>query len=392
MNSITANDRDLTILLTLRDRVPFTFRWMAYSNRIKLPFKILIADGGAEDVVVAETLSDSSNYPDISYQYIRYPYDQSFKEYYAKLAGAISQVDTPFVVLADNDDFFIPSGLKRSVEFLRHHQDYSACRGTIGSCLIRPSVSSDEMDGIYGNDVRFTEQVYSNNSIEQESARQRFEGHLAQYSPTWYEVHRTEELRTWIHSLNDLQISDFYLAELLISGYTVATGKVKRELYPYLIRQMNTPGSEAAKEVDGFDRMLLDTWSDDFKKFVEAIAAAIATQEQMDVEDVRPKVKLAYRAYISPFIVGCLSRRSPASTESGGLAKALIRRLEPNGIARRSLRKLHSFAGSAQNREAQGVALNSIDKSSSYYDAIKPIHEFLSKPDNLRVSASDRVR
>ena len=42
-------DNELTILLTLKDRAPFTFRWMSYANSIRFPFKVLIADGGADE-------------------------------------------------------------------------------------------------------------------------------------------------------------------------------------------------------------------------------------------------------------------------------------------------------------------------------------------------------
>ena len=43
--------------------------------------------------------------------------DGSYAAYYAKLADALSRVSTPFVVMADNDDFFIPQGLARAVKF-----------------------------------------------------------------------------------------------------------------------------------------------------------------------------------------------------------------------------------------------------------------------------------
>ena len=61
--------------------------------------------------------------PRLDVEYVRYPFDSSYADYYAKLADALSRVTTPFVVMADNDDLFIPDGLTRAVEFLRAHPD-----------------------------------------------------------------------------------------------------------------------------------------------------------------------------------------------------------------------------------------------------------------------------
>ena len=121
-------DRDLTILLTLKDRAKFTFRWMSYANGVGFPFKVLIADGG-EDETIPNMLSDRSKFPNIEYEYIRYPYDRTYANYYSKVADALSRIRTPFVAMADNDDFFVVAGLRKSVEFLATHREYAACGG-----------------------------------------------------------------------------------------------------------------------------------------------------------------------------------------------------------------------------------------------------------------------
>ena len=122
------SDNDLTILLPLKDRVSFTFRWMSYTNGIYFPFSVLIADGGSDDSV-ARVLSNSAAFPNVHYEYLRYPRDKSYTDYNAKLADALSRIQTPFVALADNDDFFIVSGLRKALRFLLDHPDYATCGG-----------------------------------------------------------------------------------------------------------------------------------------------------------------------------------------------------------------------------------------------------------------------
>ena len=117
----------LTILLPLKDRVPFTHRWLAYAAEARLPARILIADGGA-DTSVAQTVAEKKS-QGLDVEYRRYPFDNSYADYYRKLADALAQVTTPFVVMADNDDLFIPDGLNRAVECLLASPEYVACGG-----------------------------------------------------------------------------------------------------------------------------------------------------------------------------------------------------------------------------------------------------------------------
>ena len=72
----------LTIVLTLKDREAFSRRWMRYMNDQCCPYKILIADGGADEGIESE-LRNPTNYPNLDYEYIRYPFDNDWKDFYA---------------------------------------------------------------------------------------------------------------------------------------------------------------------------------------------------------------------------------------------------------------------------------------------------------------------
>lgn len=82
------NDKDMTVLLLLKDRSLFTWRWMAYANKSHFPFKVFIADGG-RDGTVEKILSDKSHFPHVDYEYVRYPYDRILSKYYAKVLDAL---------------------------------------------------------------------------------------------------------------------------------------------------------------------------------------------------------------------------------------------------------------------------------------------------------------
>ena len=93
-----------------------------------LPFRILIADGGSP-TRCGGTCRGEKVRKDWTSSTCAIRSTAATPRFYAKLADALSRVTTPFVVMADNDDLFIPEGLTRAVEFLSAHPDYVACGG-----------------------------------------------------------------------------------------------------------------------------------------------------------------------------------------------------------------------------------------------------------------------
>ena len=76
---------DLTIVLPLKDKSHFTIRWMQYANLYFKNYKILIADGG-KDEIIEKHLRNKSNYVNLDYDYFKYPYDRDYKTFFKKLS------------------------------------------------------------------------------------------------------------------------------------------------------------------------------------------------------------------------------------------------------------------------------------------------------------------
>jgi len=128
----------LTIVLTLKDRSAFTFRWMRYMNDQRCPYPILIADGGADQAVQAD-LEQPGRYSHLRYTYVRFPFDRDYGTYYRKFAAAVDRVTTPYVLLADNDDFVLLDPIPQCLAFLSAHDGFVACGGKrIVLRLLRP--------------------------------------------------------------------------------------------------------------------------------------------------------------------------------------------------------------------------------------------------------------
>jgi glycosyltransferase domain-containing protein len=307
-------DKNLTVILTLKDRVPFTYRWMAYANESRFPFKILIADGGS-DKKITEILSYTNNYPNLNYEYIRYPYDETYLIYHEKKVDVLSRVRTPFVVFADNDDFYVADGLRQSVKFLSENKDYKTCKGHVHAFTIQP-----DANGSYGSIDRCHVQLSV--SLEQDAALDRVMAHFASYSTTYYDVHHVEHAMCYFNALRDLYPKDVTIAELLTSFMAVASGKIKILPFPYLLRQhhLNTNCTREDSLMDRFDRVLLETWSNDFGSFSNTIASIIASQDGISLEVAMDHVKKGYRKYISPVLINDLRNTTEGESRSDDLA------------------------------------------------------------------------
>ena len=89
---------NFSILLVLKDRSHYTVRLMNKWNAEKFPYKIWIADGG-QDHRIESALLNKQNFKNLEYEYIRYPFDSTFEDFYKKMASAAMKIDIQAHVL-----------------------------------------------------------------------------------------------------------------------------------------------------------------------------------------------------------------------------------------------------------------------------------------------------
>lgn len=272
-----------------------------------LPYRIVIADGGA-DPTVADAVADRQS-AGLDAEYVRYPYDCNYAAYYAKLADALSRVSTPFVVLADNDDFFIPQGLARAVEFLLAHPDYVACGGQCAMFWLGNAGETAHTDATYGDRVQWKCSSQISTDIA-DTAKERLLGRCLGANDVFYAVNRTDLLRSHFEAVRDCNPRDLFLMEQLVMFLTAIAGKTRQLDTLYIARQQDSPGSSGGSHQeefgDWYDRMLLPTWSEDFGRFADCSAAALARADGVSVEDARRTVVQSYKLSVAPSLLADL--------------------------------------------------------------------------------------
>ena len=321
---------------------------MSYAERVRFPFKVLIADGGA-DASVPALLADRARFPNVDYEYLRFPEDTSYRQYYAKIDEALARVQTPFVAMADNDDFLLPEALAQSVRFLATNPDYAACGGRSALFWVVPG-ADDQSSLLYGNhvDCKVTSLIQSNDAPTATERLHRLPISIADL--LFYDVKRIEEARRQFRLVRKMELNDLFLMEFLVHYLTVISGKTKRIDQLHLARQQNSPGSSGSEHQrrfgDWIGRMLVDSWSGDFAKFVAAASDALAAEDRVPPEDARECIVEAYRKHVAPALLSDLLEESSITLPMLAVVPA-IRRLvgmPEESLLKRALRRLYRRA------------------------------------------------
>ena len=337
----------LTIVLTLKDRAAFTERWLAYAATA-LPYRILVADGGCDETVASMVAESKSRGLDV--EYVRYPYDRSYADYYAKLADALARVTTPFAVMADNDDLLIPGGLERAIDVLSSHAGYVACGGQCAVFWLSSEDASSPSGALFGDRVEWKcSSVLSTDAAD--SAAERLRERCRGANDVFYAVHRTELLKRHFDAVRDCNAHDLFLMEQLVMFLTAIAGKTCQLDTLYIARQQDSPGSSGGAHQqrfgDWFDRMLVPTWSDDFTRFVECAAAALSLADGISIDEARPIVVESYKMSVAPSLLADLVEE-PTVSWSMPMVLQIVRRLVK--LPRASLLRRMALASYRQAR------------------------------------------
>ena len=218
----------LTIVLTLKDRPEFTRRWMRFMNDVRCPYKILIADGGADKEIEGE-LNQPVNYPNLDYEYIRYPFDRDWEDFYKKQIDVCKRVKSEYLIFADNDDFFDISYFDDFIEFLDGNPEYAGIRG-------RTTVFSlSDKSGIPLNSVCakfYSAFVLKGSSIDNEHHVERIESALSEieyldHFQNWYCIHRTKNICQTLVSIGAHTPIDPFVFELMFFVLLLKCGKFR---------------------------------------------------------------------------------------------------------------------------------------------------------------------
>lgn len=368
---------DLTLLLMLKDRLPFTLRWMSYAERIGLPFRVLVADGSLHEGA-RQALADPGRFPHVAFEYVRYPADRTYADFYAKIEDALSRVRTPFVALSDNDDFWIVDGLRESLRFLRAHPEYATCGGQMAYFWVNGPAGGAPEEWLYSRRVH-----WKCSRDAPPLPHPAASGRIRTMYDVYYHVHRTADLRARFRAVRDANPRDIVLVEMLVFLLTAIAGPTALLDVLYLARQSDSPGSVSgaheAQHGDWLGRVFHPSWAADVAAVVEIASAALAAADALTLDEARARIRQWFRISVGQDLLTTLVQDreiAPLGALRSLVGPALAARLPRGGVLRAIAKQLYRRTGWISYHAVRGLEWRGRPVANAGRD-FRPVQTFL---------------
>lgn len=215
----------LTIVLISHNRPVFLRRAIHYYSAY--PCTLMVLDSSLEPLEAIDLN------PTVDYRHVPQYCYTAMQE---KITFGLSQVITPYMVFAADDDFLQFDALTESVVFLDRNADYSICHGY---CLMY--VAHANRVGYYRRDKKVQEDYSSPDPQE------RVLDYLSQFIPPFYAVTKTQLQLQWFSSLPPN--TRFEWSEIGHAWFMLANGKARILPTPYVLRELNIGRSDHNTDV-----------------------------------------------------------------------------------------------------------------------------------------------
>lgn len=219
--------KDLTILLTLKDRENYSQRWI--ERNIFPEFYYVIADGSYADhnqKIFSQVNSENVNY-------IRFVPDSTYTIYMQKRLKSLNEIKTRFVLYADNDDFLIRDGLNQIMDFLDQNREITLVQGTVGRVV-------EEKNGYFSKISNW------DHSLTDGTAYENIKVCLSAYYSLFYCISETSIQRKIFELLVESGTVSPYIVEEFQTYFSIALSRPKVLPNYYYIRLANSVGSQDA--------------------------------------------------------------------------------------------------------------------------------------------------
>jgi glycosyltransferase domain-containing protein len=281
----------LTIVIPTFNRPRFICRLLKYYSDLKINFHIVVADSSpVEKQISSYAASLAASGLNIDYRIF-----PSETPYIEKLLSVFKGVDSKYITLGADDDFFVPRMFADAINFLDTHTDYSIFHGE----AIVFSIDGD--DPVHGRSIQVGS--YPQRGIERSTGAQRLLDGMSSYTTTWYSIHRTHlflENFTRVSKLTD----DYLFLELILSNLDAIQGKINKADRLYMARQVDYSGSVRNYETPStvFDWLIGAGWSHTYDKTAHFLAEELAKYDSLDHQEALLVVRDAYLQYLSYYL------------------------------------------------------------------------------------------
>ena len=208
--------------------------------------KLLVLDGS--DAKLDDPCLNTKN--------IRYIYGP--KDLYDRLLSSIGYIDTEFMMLGGDDEFYLASALSSCIKFLTKESAFSCCGGrAIGFHTYKKNIFG-------GKQYPKLKDL----SLDNDSASERIESHFCNYVPAHvYSVIRSSKWKIICKHTCEKEFNFYAAFELQIEFLTIVSGKSKIISELMWMRNQEVPPVTGTRHSKFVKLSILEWWSD--KRFKE---------------------------------------------------------------------------------------------------------------------------
>lgn len=293
----------MTIVLPLKGRPLFTLRFLWHAERAGLPYRFLIADGQVQPELACVLENSRKYFPTLDIEYIRYPNDDDFSCYFAKMADALQRVRTPYAMFADNDDFVALTGTERSLDFLEANPEYVCCGGGVAGLTVYAGLD-DPNGGLLGqlNRYAYRYTIYDRSlDLGSSSVVERLRQGSRHLWP-YYAVFRTGTLALICREVEEIDFSDLQINEFYHVMRTLTLGKAFSD--PSTISYFRQYGTslQSSFSKDWVHHLLHSRFTEDFRAMIDRISSAAAAADDVDAAEVAEMLRGICEVWLREFL------------------------------------------------------------------------------------------
>jgi glycosyltransferase domain-containing protein len=325
-DNMNNEDIDCAIIIPTYNRPEYLKRLLDYYSQYGGKCRVFVGDSSSEDNK-KKNEKFISKITKLDVSHIMYPSDINP---YFKTADTLNYVKEKYCALCADDDFITYSGLRMCVDFLMANPDFTCAHGNyFGYCVKKNKKGEIQF---------FWKPLSTTDSIILPDSEARMAYHFANYSATFYAIHRTEFLK-FVFQENMNYTIDYQFGELLPSMLTLIYGKMKKLDVMCNVREMN-PNSTNWTCNTLSDFIKDGSYDEKYTKFRECLAQHLVLNSKLNLEEAITHIDRGMAVYLQKFCGGSsLPRKAGIFLENMQLPRSI-----DHGI-RKVYRKAFSIKG-----------------------------------------------
>jgi glycosyltransferase domain-containing protein len=319
----------LTLIVPTFNRSWSLVRALDYYSRKKFRHPILVTDSSSPEVAAINETAIQHARRSIDVQYQRF--DPGISPW-QKFAKTLNLVATEFAGFCADDDFICPNALDQCLVFLQAHSGYAAAQG----CYVTFSIQTTERRNAF-----CPQRLVAPPPLDQNDPAERLMCHLTNFFPTFYALHRREQLFENLQTAMS-HTDENRFAEILPSCLTVIQGKVRRFDTLYSMREFH--GRNLSQLSHSWATFLLDQhFSRRFGAIRDAVGEALAENQNSDRDHAQGTADCALLIFLNEMVRRSIMSRGPNLFQRSPILDRAKQILDQFGSIAQHLRRVHSF-------------------------------------------------